>query len=66
MERKQSSSNCMFCQKLTASKGGMRNVCKVLVRSCEGKRSLGRCRRRKEDNIKMVLKNVGLAQAMEQ
>ena len=36
-----------------------RNECKVLVGRPEGKRSLGRPRRRWEDNIKMDLKEVG-------
>ena len=36
-----------------------RVVHKVLVRKPEGKRSLGRLRRRWEDNIKMDLKEVG-------
>ena len=46
MERKRSSSRCMFCQKSTASMGGMRKARKVLVRICEGKRSFARCRPR--------------------
>ena len=36
-----------------------RGVYKVLVGKPEGKRSLGRPRRRWEDNIKMVLQDVG-------
>ena len=36
-----------------------RGVHKVLVRKPEGKRSLGRPRRRWEDNIKMDLQKVG-------
>jgi hypothetical protein len=38
--------------------GEMRNVYKVLVRKPEGKRPLGRSRRRWEDNIKMDLKEI--------
>jgi len=34
-------------------------VCRVLVRKPEGKRPLGRSRRRWEDNTKMYLKEVG-------
>jgi hypothetical protein len=41
-------------KKLTASMGGMRNVHKVLVGTCEGRRPFGRRRPRWEDNIKMV------------
>jgi hypothetical protein len=37
----------------------MRNAYKILVGEPEGKRSLGRCRRRWRDNIKMGIKNVG-------
>ena len=37
----------------------MRGVHKVLVRKPEGKRPLGRPRRRWEDNIKMYLEKVG-------
>ena len=36
-----------------------RGVHKVLVRKPEGKRPLGRPRRRREDNIKMDLEEVG-------
>ena len=36
-----------------------RNAYRVLVRKSEGKRSLGRPRRRWEDNIKMDLREVG-------
>ena len=36
-----------------------RNVCSVLVGRPEGKRLLGRSRRRWEDNIKMDLRKVG-------
>jgi hypothetical protein len=37
----------------------MRNVYKILVGKPEGKRSLGRLRRRWEDNIRMDLKEIG-------
>ena len=37
-----------------------RGVHKVLVRKPEGKRPLGRPRRRREDNIKMDLEEVGI------
>ena len=36
-----------------------RGVHKVLVGKCDGKRPLGRPRRRWEDNIKMALEEVG-------
>ena len=39
--------------------GERRGGCRVLVRKSEGKRSLGRPRRRWEDNIKMDLHEVG-------
>ena len=42
-----------------ARMGGGRGVHRVLVRKPEGKRSLGRPRRRWEDNIKMDLQDVG-------
>jgi len=42
-----------------ACMGDRRGVCRVLVGNPEGKRSLGRPRRRWEDNIKMVLQKVG-------
>jgi hypothetical protein len=38
---------------------GRRNVYKVLVWKPDGKRPLGRCNRRREDNIKMDLQEVG-------
>ena len=38
---------------------GTRGVCMVLVRKPEGKRQLGRHRRRLEDNIKMDLQELG-------
>jgi len=38
--------------------GERRGVCRVLVGKPEGKRPLGRLRRRWEDNIKMVLQEV--------
>jgi hypothetical protein len=37
----------------------MRNTYKILVRKPEGKRSLGRPRRRWEDNIEMYLREIG-------
>jgi hypothetical protein len=39
--------------------GEMRNAYKILVGKPEGKRSLGRCQRRQEANIKMDLKETG-------
>jgi hypothetical protein len=39
--------------------GERRGVCRVLVGKPEGKRPLGRPRRRWEDNIKMDLQEVG-------
>jgi hypothetical protein len=38
--------------------GEMRNVYKILVRKPEGKRPLGRLRRRWEDNIKVDLRKI--------
>jgi hypothetical protein len=40
--------------------GERRGSYKVLVRKPEGKRPLGRPRRRREDNIKMDIQEVGL------
>jgi hypothetical protein len=40
--------------------GEKRNVCKILVGKPEGKRPLGRPRRRWVDNIKMDLREMGL------
>jgi hypothetical protein len=40
--------------------GEMRNAYKVLVGELEGKRPLGRPRRRWEDNIKMDFREIGL------
>jgi len=40
--------------------GEGRGVYRVLVGKPEGKRSLGRPRRRREDNIKMDLQDVGV------
>jgi hypothetical protein len=40
--------------------GEKRNVYRLLVGKTEGKRSLGRLRRRWIDNIKMVLLEIGL------
>jgi hypothetical protein len=44
-----------------ACMGKMTGVCRVLVGKPEGKRPLGRPRRRYEDNIKMDLHEVGVA-----
>jgi len=41
-----------------AHMGETRDVCRVLVRKPEGKRGLGRPRRRWEDNISMYLQEV--------
>jgi hypothetical protein len=44
------------------TKGGLkRNVCRLLVGKPEGKRPLGRPRRRWIDNIKMDLLEIGLS-----
>jgi len=40
--------------------GERRGVCRVLVRKTEGKRPLGRPRRRWEDNINMGLSGSGM------
>ena len=42
-----------------ARMGKRRGVCRVLVVKLEGKRPLGRHKRRWEDNIKMYLHEVG-------
>jgi hypothetical protein len=42
-----------------ARRGEKRNVYRILVRKPEGKRPLGRTRRRWEDNIKMDLREIG-------
>jgi hypothetical protein len=42
-----------------ARKGETRNEYKILVRKTEGKRPLGRPRRRWEDNIRMDLRRTG-------
>jgi hypothetical protein len=39
--------------------GEKRNVCRILVRRPEGKRTLGRPRRKWEDNIKIDLREIG-------
>jgi hypothetical protein len=39
--------------------GERKGVCRLLVGTAEGKRPLGRPRRRPEDNIKMNLQEVG-------
>jgi hypothetical protein len=38
--------------------GEVKNVCTVLVGKPQGKRPLGKCRRRREDNIKMDLREI--------
>ena len=43
----------------SASKGERRGLYRVLVGKPEGKRPLGRPRRRREDNIKMELQELG-------
>jgi hypothetical protein len=40
--------------------GKMRNECKILVGKPEGKKPLGRPRRKTEDNIKKDLREIGL------
>jgi hypothetical protein len=40
--------------------GEMRNAYKILVEKPEGKRQLGRPRRRWVDNIKMALREIGM------
>jgi hypothetical protein len=42
-----------------AGKGKRRGLYRVLVEKPEGKRLLGRSRRRREDNIKMELQELG-------
>jgi len=42
-----------------ACMGERRGIYRVLVGKLEGKRPLGRCRQRWEDNIKMDLQEVG-------
>jgi hypothetical protein len=39
--------------------GEKRNACRILVGKPEGKRTLGRPRRRWEDNIRMDLREIG-------
>jgi hypothetical protein len=36
----------------------MKNSYNILIRNPQGKRSLGRCRRRRKENIKMDLKKI--------
>jgi hypothetical protein len=43
--------------------GEGRGICRVLVGRPEGKRTLGRPRRRWEDNIKMGLREIGIDEA---
>jgi hypothetical protein len=40
--------------------GKMRTACEILAGKPEGKKSVGRPRRRCDDNIKMDLKDIGL------
>jgi hypothetical protein len=42
-----------------STNGEKRNACRILVGNPEGKRPLGRSRRRWEDNIKMDLREIG-------
>jgi hypothetical protein len=42
-----------------STRGKKMNVCKVLMGNPEGKKSLGRYRRRYEDNIKIDLREMG-------
>jgi hypothetical protein len=44
----------------SGTNGGERNVCRLLVGKPEGKRPLGRLRRRWIDNIKMDLLDIGV------
>jgi hypothetical protein len=46
--------------------GEMKNVCKILVGKPDGKRPLGRPRRRWEDNIIMGLRHTGLEDGVAQ
>jgi hypothetical protein len=48
------------CAGHVARMGERRGVYRVLVRSPEGKRPLGRSRRRWEDNINMDLREIGI------
>jgi hypothetical protein len=48
-----------LARKGTQHARGERNAYVVLVRKLEGKRPLARARRKWEDNIKMVLKEIG-------
>ena len=49
----------MICAKHVERMGGRRGAHRVLVGRRQEKRSLGRPRRRKKDNSKMVLQEVG-------
>jgi hypothetical protein len=42
-----------------STNGKKRNMCRILVGNPEGKRPLGRPKRRRVDNIKMVLSEIG-------
>jgi hypothetical protein len=39
--------------------GEMRDACKMVVGKPEGKRQLGRCRRRRDNNSEMNLREIG-------
>jgi hypothetical protein len=41
-------------------RGDKRNACRIILGNPEGNRSLGRLRRRWEDNIKMDLRETGM------
>jgi hypothetical protein len=42
-----------------ACKGKMRTACEILVGKPEGKRSFGKLRRRRGDNVKIDFKGIG-------
>jgi hypothetical protein len=52
--------NINMCIGHVARMGEKRNACRILVRKPEGKRPLGRPRRKLMDNIKMDLREIGL------
>jgi hypothetical protein len=49
----------MMCTRRIAHVGDVRNMCRVLVRTPEGKRPLGRLRCTWKDNIRMGLGEIG-------
>jgi hypothetical protein len=49
----------MRCAGHIARIGEKRNACRISVRKPEGKKPLGRLRRRWEDNIRMDLREIG-------